>query len=159
MAELCSANSAKWARLRAAASAKGGLRLQASAPSADLRVDYLVKSKWGQSDHGENYYTPGSAVCGCVATMGSQVMRFWQYPTASITKTAQWYGSCNYSGTKKGWDVDGYDASASATTRTPWNPAFGGTYDWANMPLNGGSSTTQKRPSANSPATSALRVS
>ena len=136
---------AKWARLRAAASAKGGLRLQASAPSADLRVDYLVKSKWGQSGHGENYYTPGSAVCGCVATMGSQVMRFWQYPTASITKTAQWYGSCNYSGTKKGWDVDGYDASASATTRTPWNPAFGGTYDWANMPLNGGSSTTQKK--------------
>ena len=136
---------AKWARLRAAASAKGGLRLQASAPSADLRVDYLVKSKWGQNGHGENYYTPGGAVCGCVATMGSQVMRFWQYPTASITKTAQWYGSCNYSGTKKGWDVDGYDASASATTRTPWNPAFGGTYDWANMPLNGGSSTTQKK--------------
>ena len=136
---------AKWARLRAAASDKGGLRLQASAPSADLRVDYLVKSKWGQNGHGENYYTPGSAVCGCVATMGSQVMRFWQYPTASITKTAQWYGSCNYSGTKKGWDVDGYDASASATTRTPWNPAFGGTYDWANMPLNGGSSTTQKK--------------
>ena len=145
MAELCSANSAKWARLRAAASAKGGLRLQASAPSADLRVDYLVKSKWGQNGHGENYYTPGGAVCGCVATMGSQVMRFWQYPTASITKTAQWYGSCNYSGTKKGWDVDGYDASASATTRTPWNPAFGGTYDWANMPLNGGSYTTQMK--------------
>ena len=132
---------AKWARLRAAASAKGGLRLQASAPSADLRVDYLVKSKWGQSGHGENYYTPGSAVCGCVATMGSQVMRFWQYPTASITKTAQWYGSCNYSGTKKGWDVDGYDASASATTRTEDRPR------------------RRKRPSANSPATSALRVS
>ena len=136
---------AKWARLRAAASGKGGLRLQASKPTADLRCDQLVQSKWGQSGHGENYYTPGGAVCGCVATMGSQVMRFWQYPTASITKTAQWYGSCNYSGTKKGWDVDGYDASASATTRTPWNPAFGGTYDWANMPLNGGSYTTQMK--------------
>ena len=136
---------AKWARLRAAASDKGGLRLQASKPTADLRCDQLVQSKWGQSGHGENYYTPGGAVCGCVATMGSQVMRFWQYPTASITKTAQWYGSCNYSGTKKGWDVDGYDESASATTRTPWNPAFGGIYDWANMPLNGGSSTTQKK--------------
>lgn len=131
---------AKWARLRAAASTKGGLRLQASAPSADLRVDYLVKSKWGQSGHGENYYTPGSALCGCVATMGSQVMRFWQYPTASITKTAQWYGSCNYSGTKKGWDVDGYDASASATTRTPWNPAFGGTYNWSYIKLSPSSS-------------------
>ena len=136
MAELCSANSAKWARLRAAASSKGGLRLQASKPTADLRCDQLVQSKWGQSGHGENYYTPGGAVCGCVATMGGQTMRFWQYPTASISAIANWYGSCNYSGTQKGWDVNGYDASASATTRTAWNPAFGGTYNWSYIKLS-----------------------
>ena len=127
---------AKWARLRAAASSKGGLRLQASKPTADLRCDQLVQSKWGQSGHGENYYTPGGAVCGCVATMGGQTMRFWQYPTASISATANWYGSCNYSGTQKGWDVNGYDASASATTRTAWNPAFGGTYNWSYIKLS-----------------------
>ena len=136
MAELCSANSAKWARLRAAASSKGGLRLQASKPTADLRCDQLVQSKWGQSGHGENYYTPGGAVCGCVATMGGQTMRFWQYPTDSISAIANWYGSCNYSGTQKGWDVNGYDASASATTRTAWNPAFGGTYNWSYIKLS-----------------------
>ena len=127
---------AKWARLRAAASGKGGLRLQASKPTADLRCDQLVQSKWGQSGHGENYYTPGSAVCGCVATMGGQTMRFWQYPTTSISAIANWYGSCNYSGTQKGWDVNGYDASASATTRTAWNPAFGGTYNWSYIKLS-----------------------
>ena len=127
---------AKWARLRAAASGKGGLRLQASKPTADLRCDQLVQSKWGQSGHGENYYTPGGAVCGCVATMGGQTMRFWQYPTAAISATANWYGSCNYSGTQKGWDVNGYDASASATTRTAWNPAFGGTYNWSYIKLS-----------------------
>ncbi|MBP5510877.1 MAG: chitobiase/beta-hexosaminidase C-terminal domain-containing protein [Kiritimatiellae bacterium] len=137
-----SANNTKWSRLRTAASGKGGLRLstKGSTPTADLRCDQLVQSKWGQSGHGENYYTPGGAVCGCVATMGGQTMRFWQYPTASITKTANWYGSCNYSGTQKGWDVNGYDESASATTRTPWNPAFGGTYNWSYIKLNPSSS-------------------
>ncbi len=132
---------AKWARLRAAAGGKGGLRLQASKPTADLRCDQLVQSKWGQSGHGENYYTPGTrngskSVCGCVATMGGQTMRFWQYPTASISAIANWYGSCNYEGTQKGWDVNGYDASASATTRTAWSPAFGGTYNWSYIKLS-----------------------
>ena len=139
------ANSAKWSRLRAAASAREGARLQAAKPTADLRCDKLVQTYWGQSGYGENYYTPGGAVCGCAATMGAQTMRFWQYPTASISAIANWYGSCNYNGTQKGWDVNGYDASASATTRTAWNPAFGGTYDWANMPLRGGSYSTQKK--------------
>ena len=36
-------NAAKWSRLRAAASAKGGARLQAAKPTADLRCDKLVQ--------------------------------------------------------------------------------------------------------------------
>ncbi len=59
IAERCSANNSKWARLRAAARGKGGLRLTASKPTADLSCDQLVQSRWGQSGHGDNYSTPG----------------------------------------------------------------------------------------------------
>ncbi len=37
------ANAAKWSRLRAAAGVKGGARLQAAKPTADLRCDKLVQ--------------------------------------------------------------------------------------------------------------------
>ena len=58
--------------------------------NGDLRVDALVKSQWSQSTCGGsdcyNYYTPElrngkRAVCGCVATAMSQLMRYHQYPT------------------------------------------------------------------------------
>ena len=137
-----SANVAKWARYKAAASTKGGLRLRGSSPS-DLRVNYLVQTYWGQSGHGENYYTPGSYVCGCVATMGSQIMRFWKWPQTSsaIPASAGWYSSCG-SGS---WNVsEGYCLTSSGS-KTRWDPAFGGPYDWDNMPNAGGSNTTQKK--------------
>ncbi len=142
-----SSPAAKWARLRGQGG--GGVRsLSAGAPSADLRCDVLLPTKWGQRYHGENYYTPGGYVCGCVATMGAQTMRYWNWPDSSVNVVAagDFYSDVSYSGTKKGWNISGgYYASASATSKTPWSPAFGGTYDWANMPAAGGSSTAQQK--------------
>ena len=145
-------NAAKWSRYKAAASAKGGLRLQASSPS-DLRVDNLVKSKWGQSGHGENWYTPGNGeanngnghVCGCVATMGSQVMRYWKWPdsTVNVTAACGFYSDVVYSGGTKGWNLDGYYKYYSDSSKTAWSPAFGsagGAYNWSYMKLSPSSS-------------------
>ena len=58
----------------------------------DIRVDELVKSKWGQlldsvwDNYGNNcynYYTPDNLPCGCVATALAQLMRYHRYPAAS----------------------------------------------------------------------------
>ena len=84
----------------------------------DVRVEPLVQSKWDQSTVGGkkvyNYYTPNGYVCGCVATAGSQIMRFHRCPTKSVTPVTHrcWVGGV-------------------ATSMT----MYGGTYDWNNMPL------------------------
>lgn len=84
----------------------------------DVRVEPLVQSKWDQSTVGGkkvyNYYTPNGYVCGCVATAGSQIMRFHRYPTKSVTPVTHtcWVGGV-------------------ATSKT----MYGGAYDWNNMPL------------------------
>ena len=153
-------NAAKWARYKAASSKKGGIRLQATAPNSDLRVSPLVKSAWNQAEQTikynnrwtsksvnlYNYYTPNNYVCGCVATMMSQIMRYWEWPKGTnITAIANYYGWVKYgsddSETVTESDLEsGYYATASATTKTKWTsngrPAFGGTYDWDNMPTN-----------------------
>ena len=131
-----SAKSAKWARLRGAASTKGGARLQAGSRSSlgDVRVNTLMETKWGQSGHGENQYTPRGYVCGCVATAGAQIMRYWRYPTASITKIKDYYGTVG--ATNIYWNMSGYQTTVGGAY-TPWNDdvkTFGGTYDWNNMP-------------------------
>ena len=103
---------AKWARLRGAASTKGGARLQAGSRSSinDVRVNTLMETKWGQSGHGENQYTPRGYVCGCVATAGAQIMRYWRYPTASITKIKDYYGTVDGDAS---WTLnDGYQTTA-----------------------------------------------
>ena len=141
---------AKWARLRSAASAKGGARLQAGSRSSinDVRVNTLMETKWGQSGHGENQYTPRGYVCGCVATAGAQIMRYWRYPTASITKIKDYYGTVD--GTASWTLNDGYQTTAGGSY-TAWNDdvkTFGGTYDWNNMPgtvSSWGMSTAQKK--------------
>ena len=141
---------AKWARLRGAASAKGGTRLQGTSRSSisDVRVNTLMETKWGQSGHGENQYTPRGYVCGCVATAGAQIMRYWRYPTASITKIKDYYGTVD--GTASWTLTDGYQTTAGGSY-TAWNDdvkTFGGTYDWNNMPgtvSSWGMSTTQKK--------------
>ena len=86
-------------------------------------VDKLIKTKWGQDSWDGyvdgpsvfNYSTPSNYVCGCVATVGAQIMRFWQYPTAEIP---QFSNACA---------VDG-----SPVTRY----SIAGAFNWANMPLS-----------------------
>ena len=140
---------AKWARLRGAASAKGGARLQGTKLDSinDVRVKALMETKWGQSGHGENQYTPRGYVCGCVATAGAQIMRYWKYPTASITKIKDYYGTVG--ATNIYWNMSGYQTSVGGSY-TAWNDdvkTFGGTYDWDNMPgtVSWLTSTAQKK--------------
>jgi len=91
---------------------------------SDVRVAALIQSKWSQSEVGSkrcyNYSTPNYYRCGCVATAGAQLMRYWQFPTKSVTAVTR---SC--------W-VD--DVETDETM-------IGGTYDWANMPLTPASSS------------------
>lgn len=55
----------------------------------DMRVEPLVKSKWGQANADSrncfNYYTPSNCACGCVATAMGQIMKFHRYPDYSVT--------------------------------------------------------------------------
>jgi len=92
---------------------------------SDLRVSPLVQSKWSQStvngNNTYNYYTPNYYVCGCVSTAGSQIMRYHQWPTASVS-----------AGTYTCF-VD-----EAATSKT----MLGGTYSWTSMPLVPSYSTT-----------------
>ena len=131
-ASMTSGNASKWNRLRAAGGANGGKTRLGGAPSpapTDLRVPELLFSDWAQGRIGNwagtdypycfNMYTPEingeRAVCGCVATSGAQIMRYFQYPTASVTPQTK---TCK---------VSGVDTSLTM---------MGGTYDWSNMPTN-----------------------
>ena len=84
---------------------------------SDVRVAPLLDSSWGQDtaggDYCYNYYTPNHYVCGCVATATSQVMRYFEYPTASVAASTF---TCTVGGT-----------STSLTM-------YGGTYNWSLMP-------------------------
>ncbi len=94
----------------------------------DVRVAPLVQSKWNQSNVGSkdvyNYYTPNNYVCGCVATAGSQIMRFHRHPQSYVTPVTR---TCY---------VDGV-----ATSKT----MYGGTYSWDDMPLVPTSSITDEQ--------------
>ena len=115
---------ARWAALLAKSAAKGKRLLVKSAAAAipDTRVDTLVQTRWSQSTHNNlssgdlcyNYYTPGNYVCGCVATVGAQLMRYWQWPQSAVTAKSM---TCK---------VDGESALYTM---------MGGTYDWSSMPL------------------------
>ena len=122
--EVEAANEAKWAKLLG-----GGAQLmsaQGISSVSDVRVEPLVQSKWNQDNVGGgycyNYYTPNHYVCGCVATVGAQIMRYFCYPTASMPQYTN--PKCAINGT--------------ATTLT----TQGGTYNWGQMPLEPGSSMT-----------------
>jgi len=108
----------RWTRLLAeGAAASGKLKLTTSSTRAeigDVRVPVLVESHWSQMENAYNYYTPNKYYCGCVATALAQVMRYWCWPTNSVTAATK---SCK---------VDG--AAQNLTMK-------GGVYDWANMPL------------------------
>ena len=89
----------------------------------DLRVAPLVKSKWSQKGHGENYYTPSNYVCGCVATAMAQIMRYHSFPVDEVAVF-----------TNKSCEVDGVVVPMAS---------LGGVYDWANMPLEPPASQTE----------------
>jgi len=115
-----SGNEAKWNRLLGKSS--GLFRASQGVSSiSDVRVDPLVQSKWGQEDVGDghcyNYYTPSNYVCGCVATAGAQIMRYFEWPRSDVS-VAQF--------TNTHCVVDG--VTRTLTTQ-------GGCYEWSQMPL------------------------
>ena len=123
-----SANEAKWAKLLGS----GQRRLAAAqgiSSVSDMRVAPLVQSKWNQDNVGGNpcynYYTPNNYVCGCVATVGAQIMRYFRYPTEPMPR----YENPNCA-------IDG--VLTTLTTQ-------GGTYSWDAMPLEPGSSITDEQ--------------
>ena len=124
-----SGNEAKWNRLLGKSS--GLLRASQGVSSiSDVRVAPLVQSKWGQGDVGNdhhcyNYYTPNHYVCGCVATAGAQLMRYFEWPRSSVSVAQFTNPYCR---------VDG---SACALTMQ------GGCYDWSQMPLAPDGSITE----------------
>jgi hypothetical protein len=96
---------------------------QGVASVSDVRVDTIVQSRWNQSTHNGysntglpcyNFYTPDNDPCGCGSTAISQIMRYFQFPTAAVQ--ARTY-SCAIDGTETNLTMQG------------------GTYDWENMPL------------------------
>ena len=127
-----SANEAKWNRLLGKSS--GLLRAsQGVASVSDVRVAPLVQSKWNQGNVGStncyNYYTPNHYVCGCVATAGAQLMRYFEWPRSDVSVAQFANTHCA---------VDG--VTQTLTTQ-------GGSYEWSQMPLvpNGSITDAERR--------------
>jgi hypothetical protein len=151
---------ARWKTLLAIASTPKVLTAQgmvltaggAGGPAAsivdDVRVAPLLKSEWNQTttNWGQsvyNYYTPpysaGNANnydAGCVATMLSQLMRYYQWPQTGV-------GTGSYQVTVKG---------KSEQRSLRGGDGNGGAYAWSDMPLV----ATQNMPAAQAQAIGAL---
>ena len=129
----------RWASLLEKAAAKksgtllrGTKSTRSTGTVSDICVDSFVLSKWNQRTHNNyqnglpcyNRYTPNEYPCGCVATAGGQLMRYWQWPTNSVTPLTK---TCKVNG--------------SNTSKT----MYGGLYDWTSMPLDpaGGATAAQ----------------
>ena len=115
-----SGNEAKWNRLLG--KSRGLLRTSQGVSSvSDIRVAPLVQSKWSQDSVGGsicyNYYTPSHYVCGCVATAGAQIMRYFEWPRSDVSVAPFTNPYCEVNG--------------SAQTLT----TQGGSYNWNQMPL------------------------
>ena len=84
----------------------------------DVRVAPLVESAWGQGDAGGgpcfNYFTPSNYVCGCIATVGAQIMRYWRQPEGRVEPR-----------TFRCW-IEGVETRRST---------IGGAFAWDDMPL------------------------
>ena len=127
-----SGNEAKWNRLLG----KSGGLLRASkglSSISDVRVAPLVQSKWAQDNVGStycyNYYTPNHYACGCVATAGAQIMRYFQWPRSSVSVAKFANTHCAVGGVTK-----------TLTTQ-------GGYCNWSQMPLvpNSSISTAERQ--------------
>ena len=84
----------------------------------DVRIEPLLRTHWGQDGSIFNALTPSNYPCGCVATSGAQVMRYFRHP--SVTVEPRTFGC---------W----VDSRENADSPTDWT-MIGGVYDWANMP-------------------------
>lgn len=103
-------NEAKWNRLLG----KSGGLLRASQGVfliSDVRVAPLVQSKWNQDDVAGspcyNYYTPNNYVCGCVATAGAQIMRYFEWPSATTSVPTFTNNYCKLNGAWKAYTTQG----------------------------------------------------
>jgi len=123
----------KWRHLISLAEAsESGFALMGLITLSDVRVEPLIKSKWGQrficDENGYNYYTPNNYHCGCTATAMAQLMRYHEHPTGRMN-----IGRRNFS-----IKVD--DESELAYTRG--GDGRGGPYKWSLMELEPDCSTT-----------------
>ena len=123
------AHGAQWQSLF---SSGGGNTTLGVSSVSDVRVSPFLTTTWSQQTaYGGacyNYYTPpysaGTSAnypCGCVATAGSQLMRYHQYPATSVTP-----------GTYTIW-VDSVSSNAAM---------MGGAYAWSDMVVNPAASST-----------------
>ena len=127
-----SGNEAKWNRLLG--KTRGLLRASQGVSSiSDIRVAPFVKSRWSQADVGGilcyNYYTPNNYACGCVATVGAQIMRYFEWPRSSVDMAKFSNPHCKV-------QVGTTISRKSLTTQ-------GGHYYWSQMPLEPNSSITE----------------
>lgn len=136
----------KWAKLlgeRTVTAADGRVANDSSRDSvSDVRIAPLIATHWAQSGMHNwgaeyedppcyNYYTPDNAPCGCVATVGAQIMRYHRYPTASVTPVTnpceRWVGP-GY------WDYEELNLTMQ-----------GGIYEWNKMPERPDISATEEQ--------------
>ena len=125
-----SQNEARWKRLLGGnvKTRDGG---EGISEISDVRVEPLVRSMWYQMGWEEdfpiyNYYTPSNYACGCVATAGAQVMRYFEWPRATTYIQPFSNPHCTVDGVK-----------------TPLT-SQGGYYDWSKMPLVPNNSITDE---------------
>ncbi len=115
-----------------AEASENGIVLMGAGTIPDIRVEPLIKSKWGQNTtcgrYCFNYYTPKNYHCGCTATAMAQLMRYHEYPTGRMK-----IGRRNFR-----IKVD--DISESAYTLG--GDGKGGPYKWSLMVLEPGCGTT-----------------
>lgn len=94
----------------------------------DVRVAPMLKSEWGQGGTGDysntpncfNFHTPSNYVCGCVATMMAQIMRYFEWPKNDVAPISR---LCMIDGTIQKMDMIGgrYDWSKMSFVPSLWN--------------------------------------
>ena len=128
----------RWAELLGTDAGRApALRLRSAARSAppagaDIRVDSFLETHWGQTTHDNtengfpcfNLYVPEQYPCGCVATVGAQIMRHWEWPQGGIRPFSR---TC--------WTNDVPVVLQVLATNA---------YDWASMPFVPGTNETER---------------
>lgn len=127
---------------RAGAGSKSGTAYTADSDISDLRVAPLLKTKWSQSNSVWNLMTPSNYVCGCVATAGAQVMKYWQWPDAAVTNIT---ANRDYTGYVRTGEQDALWKLSEFTTGGTYKPPFGGDYKWDKMADTASSLSTEQK--------------